>query len=316
VDEIWAREQEQFPVKRPPRPRQRQSRLPRLTVDQILAWADAHHAATGKWPMASSARVRDASYPVSWCGINKALYRGRRGLPGNSSLSRLLAENRELRTPLTVEKIIAWADRYNAAHDRWPTPSEPPKEAAPGETWPMIDRALRYGLRGLPGGSTLFRLLVAHRGPEVSRRPPQLTLEQILAWADAHHAATGKWPTRDSGVVSAAPDEHWEKLDTALRQEHRGLSGSTSLARVLARHRGVPNRLDVPRLSVGQILSWADAHRAATGKWPKATSGVVRTAPADTWAKIELALRQEGRGLRGKTSLARLLAEHRGAAKE
>jgi hypothetical protein len=34
---------------------------------------------------------------------------------------------------------------------------------APGETWRALDVALRQGLRGLPGGDSLARLLRRHR---------------------------------------------------------------------------------------------------------------------------------------------------------
>jgi hypothetical protein len=312
VDAIWAGEQEQFPVRKPPRPRQRVSRLPHLAVEQILAWADAHHAATGKWPSTDSGLVQDAAEKLTWCAINHALGRGHRGLPGGSSLHLLLAEHRQLRPPLSLEQILIWADRYHGVHGHWPTAGVGPQEAAPGESWNMINLALRKGLRGLSRGSSLLRLLREQRGPEASRRPTPLTVEQILAWADAEHAATGKWPTAGTAAVLAAPDEHWMKIDLALRQGHRGLEPGGSLARLLAQHRGVPNRLDVPRLSVEQILAWADHHHAATGQWPIRSSGVVSAAPAETWVKLDTAMRQGGRGLGVRTSLARVFAEYRG----
>jgi hypothetical protein len=69
------------------------------------------------------------------------------------------------------------------------------------------------------------------------RRRPPLTVEQILAWADAHHARTGKWPTIRSGPIADAPVETWKAIDHALVRGHRGLPGSDSLARLLNRHR-------------------------------------------------------------------------------
>ena len=38
----------------------------------------------------------------------------------------------------------------------------------------------------------------------IEGRHAELTVEQILAWADAHHAAKGNWPTHDSGRVRGA----------------------------------------------------------------------------------------------------------------
>jgi hypothetical protein len=70
------------------------------------------------------------------------------------------------------------------------------------------------------------------------RRKPPLTVEQILAWADANHRRTGQWPTLHSGPVPEAPGEVWRNLDAALYDGLRGLPGGDSLARLLDRHRG------------------------------------------------------------------------------
>jgi hypothetical protein len=72
----------------------------------------------------------------------------------------------------------------------------------------------------------------------MARRKPPLTVEQILAWADAHHARTGRWPTARTGPVPEAPGEVWRNLDAALYRGGRGLPGGGSLARLLHQHRG------------------------------------------------------------------------------
>jgi hypothetical protein len=64
--------------------------LPRLTLKQILTWADAHSAATGRWPTIRSGPVRDA-LGEDWSAINSALWKGFRGSRGDSSLAWLLA---------------------------------------------------------------------------------------------------------------------------------------------------------------------------------------------------------------------------------
>jgi hypothetical protein len=63
-----------------------------------------------------------------------------------------------------------------------------------------------------------------------------LTLEQILAWADAHHARTGSWPHVGSGPIPEAPGETWQGVESALRYGRRGLPGYDTLARLLRRH--------------------------------------------------------------------------------
>ena len=64
-----------------------------LSVEQVLAWADRHWARTGRWPHASSGPV-PGTHRQTWQAINQALVRGGRGLPGGSSLARLLEERR------------------------------------------------------------------------------------------------------------------------------------------------------------------------------------------------------------------------------
>ena len=136
---------------------------------------------------------------------------------------------------------------------------------------------------------------------------PPLTISQILAWADAHHTRTGKWPTVISGPVCEAADENWEKINNALRYGLRGLSGGSTLRRLIGEQRGFR-----PRLTVTQVLAWADAHRERTGEWPTAGSGAVYDAVGDTWQAINKALWQGLRGLSGGSSLAKLLDERRG----
>ena len=82
--------------------------------------------------------------------------------------------------------------------------------------------ALRKGLRGLPGGSSLSRLLAEHRGVRNKAEFPPLNAKRILAWADAHHSRTGGWPNAGSGPISEAPGETWNAVESALNQGLRG----------------------------------------------------------------------------------------------
>jgi hypothetical protein len=65
---------------------------PKLTVEVILRWADAHHRWTGEWPGTASGPIAGAA-GETWDGIDLALRRGNRGLPGGSSLALLLAQH-------------------------------------------------------------------------------------------------------------------------------------------------------------------------------------------------------------------------------
>jgi hypothetical protein len=71
----------------------------------------------------------------------------------------------------------------------------------------------------------------------MSRRGPPLTEGEVLAWADAHHARTGGWPSANTGGVAGVPGQSWAAIDEALRRGRRGLPGGDTLARLLDRHR-------------------------------------------------------------------------------
>jgi len=60
---------------------------------QILRLADSHHQKTDQWPNRNAGDVLDAPNE-KWSSIDGALKVGHRGLPGGSSLAKLLAEKR------------------------------------------------------------------------------------------------------------------------------------------------------------------------------------------------------------------------------
>jgi hypothetical protein len=98
-------------------------------------------------------------------------------------------------------------------------------------------------------------------------RPP-LTVAQILAWADSHHARTGRWPITTSGPVPDHPGEEWVRIDAALRRGLGGLPGGDSLARLLAERRGRRLRSRKPPRTVGgdQVVRQAHGPGARRGR--------------------------------------------------
>ncbi len=281
---------------RPLRPRHGPWRRHRLTARQILRWADAHRRKTSRWPLCTTAASPDGSAEGTWRTIDDALRLGRRGLPGGSSLAKLLAaergaQNRLAPPRLSVRQILRWADEHRQRTGRWPRLTSGRVSETVDETWTGIHRALYVGLRGLPGGSSLARLLAAARGVPNRQSQPRLTVREILRWADAHHRRTGQWPRcRSTPPPDGATGSTWSAIDDALRRRLRGLQGGSSLARLLAAEREVPNSSAPPRLSVRQILAWADRHRRFTGKWPNAYSGRVSETVDETWTGIHQAL--------------------------
>ena len=211
---------------------------PPLTIEQILAWADAHHEHTGRWPD-SSCRTVSIAPGLTWGAINGALQRGHRGFPGGSSLVKLLSERRgyRRRPSLSIPQILTWADAFHERTGKWPTERSGPVDDVVGENWVSIDLALHCGHRGLPGGSSLARLLIEHRGKRPFHIRTPLSVTQILKWAQEHHERTGKWPRSNSGPVHGVDRETWRTIDCCLHKGFRGLPGGTTLAKLLAKHR-------------------------------------------------------------------------------
>src|SRR5205823_13048711 len=111
------------------------------------------------------------------------------------------------------------------------------------ETWSGVNAALRSGRRGFPGGDSLPRLLARQRGVRNPKAPPDLSLDAILRWAEAHQRRTGKWPDRNSGPIPEADGETWAMVDRAMRHAKRGLRGKSSLFRLLTKERSALSRM-------------------------------------------------------------------------
>jgi hypothetical protein len=153
------------------------------------------------------------------------------------SLPQILADRKPVRRPLlTLEQIRAWAESHERVTGSWPDKADGPVAGAPGELWVDIDKALYRGNRGLPGGTTLAKM---RGGPSKQTRRPtsKLTVEQILAWVDAHHDVTGDWPGEYSGPIPGAPGERWAEISRALRDGGRGLPAGLALKAFIAQHR-------------------------------------------------------------------------------
>lgn len=208
----------------------------------ILAWCDDFHARTKQWPNQDSGLVL-ADVSENWKALDVALRKGHRGLPGGSSLARLLASHRGHRNkkglpPLTEAVIVALADVHFWWTKKWPTRKSGPVVASPvpKETWSRINDALVAGTRGLPGGSSLAQVLATHRQVRNKKALPPLTEAEIVAWADAHFARTGVYPSESAGPIAEAPGETWYNVSASLREGCRGFPGGSSVFQVLVKH--------------------------------------------------------------------------------
>jgi hypothetical protein len=212
---------------------------PRLSIEEILRWADDWFAAHGRWPNVNSGLI-PGTIDDTWSRIDDALRNGYRGLPEKPrlSLAKLLEMRRGVRNSeypprLSIISVGKWARNHKRRTGKWPKEHSGAIHGAPGETWLAIDMALRKGRRGLPGGSSLARLLAQRCGVRNPQQAPRLTTGIILRWADAHFRRHGRRPTRASGPIAESTRETWMAIHRALASGRRGLPGGSSLARLL-----------------------------------------------------------------------------------
>jgi hypothetical protein len=214
---------------------------PNLNGREIAKWARAHHRRTGRWPNEKSGAVRGAP-GETWLAIDMALRKGRRGLFGGSSLARLLEKRFGVRNPATLRQlqigqILKWADSYHNRAGRWPNSRSDPVALPHGETWGAINAALVNGRRGLPPGSSLFKLLASNRAsPRTRSDVVSLSIAEVLRWCRSHKRRSGAWPTKRSGPIAESAGDTWEAVDVALRHGYRGLPGGSSLAGLRGKH--------------------------------------------------------------------------------
>jgi hypothetical protein len=289
--------------------------LPRLTITEILRWADAHHDRHGSWPGRGSGPIPLAP-GETWHSVCRALDAGARGLPRPYPFAQLLSDKgrvsiRRNSVPFTIEGILSWADAHRARTGDWPKVATGAIPESPGDTWEKVHSSLRKGDRGLPGGSTLAKLLAGMRGRRHPHYRPDLTVLQILEWADAFHARTGGRPIRSSGPILESPGETWWSVDAALRHGTRGLSGSSCLSALLGEERGRRNPSRPPDLTIPQILGWADSYESRNGRWPNGNSGPIPELPGETWWAVRRALKTGSRGLPGGMNLRDLRRQYR-----
>lgn len=95
------------------------------------------------------------------------------------------------RTILHVTKILDWADSHRARTGDWPRRDSGLVWEDHSESWRNIDQALRKGLRGFRGGSSLARLLAKHRSRRNRKQLPPYTIGKILGWAAQHESVHG-----------------------------------------------------------------------------------------------------------------------------
>ena len=170
------------------------------------------------------------------------------------------------------------------------------------------------GYRGLPGGCTLTQLLSGLRGHRNQRDLPRLGVRKVLKWADAYFLRHGTWPTRGSGEIPDSGGESWKQVNHALYFGLRGFPGESSLAKFLRKRRAGRDPQDRSKLTVAQILEWADEHYVANGRWPDRTSGNIPKTCGQTWRRKSTGRHRRGApGPPGGTTLSQRREGARGS---
>lgn len=286
--------------------------LVRPTEAELFKMIRRHYRLTGQWPHKHSGRL--ASDPdKNWQSIDAMLVRDSRREGMRITLADIVAKARGIPNPrnlapLSVEQVLQWADDFRQKTGRWPQRKKHRHlEPAPDITWFSIDTHLRRGTRGLPAVGGLASFLDKHRNVRNKADAPPVTINEILAWADEHHERTGQWPSSQSGPVHDVPNENWMSLNEALKFGRRGLRTRTTLANLLAKHRGKPHPFHLPKLTERKILQWANAHFKHTGAFPYGKAGLLIDQPGEKWSAIDAALQCGSRGLPGGDTLRKLL---------
>jgi hypothetical protein len=289
-----------------------------LTCEFILCRISEHVNRNGSFPCVMSGDVLGGFPGDTWSGYNMALTAGRRGLPGGSSLAKLMSEavpgycNPANKSDISHQFIVDRAREHMHIHHRWPSAhSGIVCGGNPGDTWLAYDTCLTRGLRGLPGGSSLAKLLSESEIGYINRKgKPKLTVDFIQDRVRDHLIKNGTLPRSSSGPVAGGyPGDTWLGYERALINGNRGLPGGSSLSRVMEQSGvGYVNRLNKPDLTESFIISRAIEHTRSTGRLPTRKSGdVLGGHGGDTWMAYEQALDKGARGLPGGSSLAKLL---------
>ena len=205
-----------------------------IRIEQILEWADAHYAKHGKWPVSSLGGIPGTGQ--TWVSIDSCLRYGCRGLPGGNSWrgclrntvvsvpdkGRVYPMSRFWRgptrtLPLRENGLLNHPDR-SQVRGRLGVPSPLPWRGPvagydEGTHWRDCWRS-----GAVCGTTSAFRNWLS---------------SGYLAWAEAHHKATGRWPACRSGPIAQSSAETWMAIEQALRKGSRGLPGGSSLAKLL-----------------------------------------------------------------------------------
>jgi hypothetical protein len=225
---------------------------------------------------------------------------------------RRLRESLGRAAPVSLQQVHDAMQTFVLEQERWPDRHDGAIPTLEG-SWLAIDEALRVGVRGLPGGSSLAKERVALTG---ARRRQSLTEENVKAAILAHHRATGAWPNDSTKGVIPGVGYTWSYVRAFIRNSGHGFHG---LVRELQGLSAEKTRLTLASVEEA-IAAFRTAH---DGRWPTcSTAGTVpildSERPTLTWSTLDTLLAVGTSGLPKvgadgrQLSLARVVAGLRG----
>ncbi len=278
-----------------------------LEADQIAERTVASCAATKGMTNASRTRIRNRvrqmlvgagrtslDFDVNMKEGLLGTLRSFSGQFGYADLRRL-RESLGRAAHIRMEQVHNAMRTFEGLNSRWPNRKD---GVVPdlGGSWLAIDEALRVGVRGLPGGSSLSKERLALIG---SRSRKQLTAASVKDAILAHHAATGAWPNESTAGATPGVAHSWSYLRAVVRKGTLFPNGYT-FSKLVRELRGLsPSK---GKITIDSVEDAIRAFQVANdGKWSSlATKGAVpitsRDGPTLTWQTLDVYL---ARGLAG-----------------
>ena len=283
-----------------------------LTREKVKNLVNQHFNLTGSWPTANSEWLFEGK--DSWAAIDMALREGLRGFSGGESLSQLLHDEglsaNFLSSKLpSLNEIVSIALDYKEKNGQLPKRETGQITGYLGVTWHSVNGALRRGKIEGTSAKSLADLWAERFEHRNVNNLELLTESKVLDWCDEWYTKSAKYPTNKSPSLPSMGTETFRSIDTALRDQRRGLNGYKSLADFLNKKRGRKNNYQISNLSLETIKAWMISWHQEHQSWPSATDGVIPGTDEEKWSNINALLHRGGRGLSRGNSLAKIKIE-------
>lgn len=185
-----------------------------------------------------------------WRGVETAAAKGREMPEWKSSGLSFLRNTKDAsairKSDLTEDMIVEAMKEYYNQNGKYPSvrSGDASEYFKDNETWSGIHECIRYGSRGLPGGSSLSKLKKKHFDIKEKER---LTEGMIVKAIEKYYDQNGRYPSKGDGDASEyfKDNETWRGINACLKQGNRGLPGGSSLSKLKKKHICIWRRLGI-----------------------------------------------------------------------